>query len=108
MILDSMDVSPFTLVIALASRYLTSWLRKVPWFGAINADSKGKVHAVNASLAAVLTVVALVLTGQLTEATMTEAVNTVFNVIMAFSGSTALYEIEKSVTKPRVVETPTE
>ena len=91
-----MDISPLTLLVALVSRYLTSYLRASKWFGMIDADSKGKVHAVNGAIAAILTVVALFLTGDLNEPIMKEVVNTIFNAIMAFSGATALYEIEKS------------
>lgn len=91
-----MNVSPLTLLVALVSRYVTSWLRGSKWFGFINFESKGKVHIVNGVIATLLTVVMLFLTGELDEANVKELMNVVFNAFMAFSGGTAMYEIEKS------------
>jgi hypothetical protein len=91
-----MNVSPLTLVIALASRYVTSWLRGSKWFGVIDENSKGKVHIVNGAVALVLTTAVLFFTGSLQEADVKSLMDVLFNAVMAFSGGTAMYEIEKS------------
>jgi hypothetical protein len=93
--MNELTVSPFALVIALASRYLTSWLRSAKWFGFINANSVGSMHIVNGVISTVLSTVTLFLSGSLQEADVKALLTVIFTSIMAFSGAKVAYDLEK-------------
>lgn len=94
-----LSANPYAPLISMASSLITSYLRKAPWFGVVGADSVGKVHALNAGVAALLTAGCMYFTGQLDQDMVSATLETLMNSFFAFSGATAIYEVGKSVDK---------
>jgi hypothetical protein len=93
--MNGIEVSPYSLVLALASRYIVSWLRNASWFKYFDSNSVGKVHIVNGIISTILSTGAILFSGNIQEADVNTLLSVIFTGFISFLGAKGAYDLEK-------------